>query len=72
MMTKQHARRYDSGLGRRDFLKFVPFGAASLGVLAHAQSAPSASGIPVLGDSPQLFVDLERVDLLENVQPGLS
>ena len=42
MMTRQHAHTYDSGLGRRDFLKFVPLGAASLGVLAHAQSAPSA------------------------------
>jgi hypothetical protein len=45
----------------------MPLGAASLRALAHAQPAPSSSNIPVLGDSPQLFVDLERVDLLENV-----
>lgn len=55
-------------LRRRDFLKLAPFGVASWGLLANAQPAPSTSGIPLLGDFPELFVDLERVDLLENVQ----
>ena len=67
-MTLPRARGYDPQMGRRYFLKLAPLGAAGWGVLAHAQSAPSSSGIPVMGDSPQLFVDLERVDLLENVQ----
>jgi len=67
MVTVRNACGYDPQMGRRDFFKLAPLGAASLGVLAHAQSAPSSSGIPLLGDSPQLFVDLERVDLLENV-----
>ena len=66
-MTKRYASGCGPRMGRRDFLKLAPLGAASLGVLAHAQSTPASSGIPLLGDSPQLFVDLERVDLLENV-----
>ena len=36
--------------------------------LARAQTAPSASSIPLLSDSPQIFVSLDQVDLLENVQ----
>jgi hypothetical protein len=67
-MTKKPVHRREAQMGRRDFLKLAPVGAASLGVLASAHAEPSSSGIPVMGDAPQLFVDLERVGLLENVQ----
>jgi hypothetical protein len=60
--------RNNQTLGRRDFLKLAPLGAASLAGLARAETAPAASGIPLLSDSPQIFVSLDQVDLLENVQ----
>jgi hypothetical protein len=56
------------GLGRRDFLKLMPLSAASLGALASAQPSSSIMTIPTLGAAPQLFVDFDRVERLENVQ----
>jgi len=67
-MRPRHAHRYDAGLGRRDFLKLMPVGAASLGMVASARPPGSVTIIPTIGAEPQMFVDLERVEHLENVQ----
>jgi hypothetical protein len=52
---------------RRQFLQYGCLGAAGLNFLASQQSA-RADECPALNDSPQLFVDLDRIEKLDNVR----
>jgi hypothetical protein len=52
---------------RRQFLKFGSLSAAGLNYLLGPQCV-RADEIPVLKDAPQLFVDLDRIEKLDNVR----
>src|SRR6266581_2274005 len=47
-------------LSRRDLVKAIPLAAARLAL-------PKTAELPKIGDAPQLFVDFDRVDLVDNV-----
>src|SRR5438093_289898 len=55
-------------LFRRDFLKTGLVGAAGLGLSLAARPATVADEVLLIGDSVQLFVDLDRVASTENVR----
>jgi hypothetical protein len=53
---------------RRDFLRAGLFGAAGLTLTGAASAAPPSTAGPAPGAAVQTFVDLDRVETLENVR----
>ncbi|HET6323636.1 MAG TPA: hypothetical protein VFG04_02965 [Planctomycetaceae bacterium] len=52
---------------RRDFLQITCLGAAGLNHVL-SSNATAAEHVPLIGDAPQLFVDLDHVEFLSNVR----
>ena len=55
-------------IARRDFLKAGVLGLTAVGFSQAAAPASAADELPEIGDAPQLFVDLDRVESLDGAQ----
>ena len=67
LSSSQQPQNSKSRLRRRDFLKTGVALAAGLPAFTQTQAAETLE-IQKIGDAPQLFVDLTRVEKLENVK----
>ncbi len=65
--TGRFAARAEQGHSRRNSLASSVALAAGLPALAWVRAAES-EGIPTIGDAPQLFVDLPRIDKVDRVK----